>query len=353
MNQRFWKGKNVLVTGHTGFKGSWLTVLLKTLGAQVSGYSLPPTNNGGIYNSFPQNYLEFESLGDLCELEKLRDFITKCKPDVIFHLAAQASVLESINNPSGTWRTNVHGTQNLLEVLRLEKIECICLIITTDKVYRNLELNIPFKEQDPLGGKDPYSSSKVAVEFLVSSYNFSFFNFKTRTNVSTARAGNVIGGGDWLPNRIIPDLIRAYRNSESLNVRNPDSVRPWQHVLDVINGYLLQAEYFSTATKNTPGKAFNFGPSVESQITVSGLISEFTKYFQINNYYAENSEEHLEAGLLTLDSELAHCELGWRPTMNFAKSVAETASWYRSYLEGFNPFDLTAHQISRWLTNEI
>lgn len=353
MNNDFWKGKRVLVTGHTGFKGSWLTVLLKTLGAQVSGYSLPPTDNGGIYSSFPRRYLEFESLNDVCNFDEFKEFVAKCKPDIIFHLAAQASVLESIKNPGKTWRTNVYGTQNLLDILRLEEIKCICVVVTTDKVYRNLETNIPFKEKDPLGGKDPYSSSKAAVEVLVSSYNSSFSNFQDSTSLSTARAGNVIGGGDWLPKRIIPDLIRAYTKSEPLQVRNPDSVRPWQHVLDAVNGYLLQAEYFSKIKGSPASQAFNFGPSAENQITVSGVISEFSKHFQIIASHVENPEGQFEAGLLSLDSGLARSELGWSTSMSFGESVTATASWYRFYLDGLNPFDITSHQVSSWLSNEL
>jgi CDP-glucose 4,6-dehydratase len=212
-------------------------------------------------------------------------------------------------------------------------------------------MGIPFKENDSLGGKDPYSSSKAAVEVLVASYNSSFPIFQHRISLSTARAGNVIGGGDWLQNRIVPDLMKAYAKSDSLHLRNPGSVRPWQHVLDALSGYLLQAEYFSTQSTQNDVRAFNFGPSVDSQITVAGLIDEFSKYLQIKKPSIDYSEKKLEAGVLSLDSSLARSQLGWVPTMNFTDSVHATASWYKAYLDGDNPFEVSSQQVINWLTD--
>jgi CDP-glucose 4,6-dehydratase len=349
MNKEFWQSRKVLITGHTGFKGSWLTILLRNLGAEVSGFSLPPTKASVIYQAFPKNYLQHELLEDLSNHKALQIFIQQSKPDVIFHLAAQASVLESLRNPSKTWITNVHGTQSLLNALLELQIDCTCVVITTDKVYQNLELNVPFKETDSLGGHDPYSSSKAAVELLVMSYNSSFSVFENTVRTSTARAGNVIGGGDWLENRIIPDLMRAYFSSTQLTVRNPNSIRPWQHVLDALHGYLLQAEHFSLQGTCSANKAYNFGPAEESQVSVQELISEFSKHISIKAPIVIPVKNSVESRLLSLNSEMALRNLTWKPTMNFKKSVNVTASWYRANHEGENPYKLTQNQISDWL----
>lgn len=353
MKEDFWEGKRVLVTGHTGFKGSWLSILLTCLGAKVSGFSLPPTSENVIYKALPDGYFQFELLDDLANRQRLENFIQESRPEIIFHLAAQASVLESLRNPTKTWVTNVNGTQNLLDSLSRLKIECTCVIVTTDKVYQNSELNIPFKESDPLGGKDPYSSSKAAVELLVNAYNSSYPIFQGKICLSTARAGNVIGGGDWLENRIIPDLVRAYVSSNSLLVRNPNSVRPWQHVLDALHGYLLQAEYFANNKTSESNKAFNFGPSEESQFSVEKLIHEFSLHMSIKSPILLNSVDSLESKLLSLNSNLAANELSWTPTMNFKSSVRHTATWYKASCENGDPYLLTLNQVSEWLSNEF
>lgn len=349
MNKEFWKNRKVLITGHTGFKGSWLTILLKNLGAEVSGFSLPPTKASVIYQDLPKNYLQHELLEDLSNREALQTYIHQSKPEVIFHMAAQASVLESLRDPLKTWITNVHGTQNLLNALLELQIDCTCVVITTDKVYQNLELNVPFKETDSLGGHDPYSSSKAAVELLVKSYNSSFSVFEKTVRISTARAGNVIGGGDWLENRIVPDLMRAYFCSTQLTVRNPNSIRPWQHVLDALHGYLLQAEHFSLQGTCSANKAYNFGPAEESQVSVHELISEFSTHVSIKAPIVIPVKKSIESRLLSLNSEMALRNLSWKPTMNFKRSVDLTASWYRANNEGDNPYNLTQNQISDWL----
>ena len=350
MNKNFWVDKKVLVTGHTGFKGSWLIILLRSLGAEVSGYSLPPTTASVIYQSLPGDFFQYELLENLSNKRALQTFIHHSKPEVIFHLAAQASVLESLQDPLKTWITNVHGTQNLLNVLLELQMDCTCVVVTTDKVYQNLELNVPFKETDPLGGNDPYSSSKAAVELLVKSYNSSFPVFANEVRISTARAGNVIGGGDWLEDRIIPDLMRAYFSSATLTIRNPKSVRPWQHVLDALNGYLLQAEHFSIRDANRVDKAFNYGPAVESQVSVEELISEFSRHIPIHGPIFSSSIDTNESRLLSLNSKLAMDNLSWSPTMNFKESVELTANWYRANHEGGNPYKLTQSQILDWLS---
>jgi CDP-glucose 4,6-dehydratase len=352
VNKEFWVDKKVLVTGHTGFKGSWLTILLRSLGAEVSGYSLPPTRASVIYQSLPGDFFQFELLEDLNNKRALQTFIHNSKPEVIFHLAAQASVLESLRDPLKTWFTNVHGTQNLLNVLLELQMDCTCVVVTTDKVYQNLELNAPFKETDPLGGNDPYSSSKAAVELLVKSYNSSFPVFANKVRISTARAGNVIGGGDWLENRIIPDLMRAYFSSTQLTVRNPNSIRPWQHVLDALHGYLLQAEQFSLHGTCSSNKAFNFGPAEESQVSVQELISEFSTHVSMKTPIVIPVKNSVESRLLSLNSKLAMDNLSWSPTMNFKESVELTANWYRANHEGENPFNLTQNQISDWLASD-
>lgn len=225
----------MLVTGHTGFKGSWLSIYLNELGASVSGYSLPPVGNDSIYSSIPNAFWQSEILGDIRSAEQFDGFVKSSDPDIIFHLAAQASVLESHRNPETTWQTNVIGTQNILESLKGLGRSVSMVVVTTDKVYENLENGVPFVETDSLGGFDPYSASKAAVELLVSSYRKSFSFDRHQIHVATARAGNVIGGGDWLPDRIIPDLIRAAKSGTALTLRHPNSVRPWQHVLDPLS----------------------------------------------------------------------------------------------------------------------
>ncbi len=316
-----YSNKKVFITGHTGFKGSWLTLILHELGASVLGYALPPEPNEMfelIGGSDLCNHLE----RDVKDAEELKQAILSFQPDFIFHLAAQPLVLQSYEDPMGTIETNINGTVNLLDILRKEHLDIPCLVITTDKVYRNEETNRPFKESDALGGKDIYSASKAATELMVAAYAASF-----KLNVATARAGNVIGGGDFSANRIIPDFIRAVKTNSSLKVRNPDAVRPWQHVLESLSGYLMLGEKMLRGSLNHP--AYNFGPSSDDRITVSALINicqqNLENPVEVIFEYENNGKE---ARSLSLDSSLSTDELGWLPKWNAGQAIKETLDWY-------------------------
>ncbi len=339
----FWKGKRVFLTGHTGFKGSWLSIWLNDLGAEVYGFSLDAN-----YPLFQSLGLEREichTLGDICDSVFLKNAIQKCQPDVVFHLAAQPLVRRSYKEPLLTWQTNVLGTMNILEGLRSLDHNCAVVIATTDKVYENREWVHGYREVDPLGGKDPYSSSKAAAEIAVASWRDSFFLGKSPIKIATARAGNVIGGGDWAEDRIIPDMIRALSTQNAINVRNPGSVRPWQHVLEPLSGYLTLARNLYQSENYMFQEPYNFGPGLDSFRSVKDLIEECLKYWPGNwRNSSENYSPH-EAGLLGLAIDKANVHLGWKPKWGFQKSVEKTIVWYRETNEGTEPRNITLEQI--------
>jgi CDP-glucose 4,6-dehydratase len=341
--QNFWNSKRVLVTGHTGFKGSWLTYWLKVKGAHVCGLSLDPTTSPSLWGELEIDLGEFDIREDIRGnkwAKKVIDF----QPEIVLHLAAQPLVGTGWQHPLLTFDTNVSGTGNLLnELNQLQSVQTI-LVVTTDKVYKLDGQIITRKENDELGGSDPYSASKAAVELLVASWPM-----RNDISIATARSGNVIGGGDWSENRLIPDLIRAGLTSSSLEVRNPNAIRPWQHVIEPIYGYLLMAEAMHSRVA-TP-VAMNFGPLVENQITVEEIIT-FSKEVFPSNYKLEQQltpGKYEESDYLLLDSELAKSQLGWEPLLSWKEAVSLSLDWYLDFQGGMTAKELVDRDILFYL----
>ncbi len=350
-NNNFWKGKKVLITGHNGFKGSWLSLWLLKMNALVSGISLDQESRRNLFNELNIEKDLNHILCDIRDKESLKRNIDQIKPDILFHLAAQPLVIDSYINPISTWETNVIGTLNLLDSITSLRNECIGIFITTDKVYKNNEWIYGYRENDQLGGHDPYSSSKAACEIAISSWRSSFLNPKKQNRffISSARAGNVIGGGDWAENRIIPDVVRALEKNEKILVRNPLSTRPWQHVLEPLSGYLLLAESLSRNNINfsTP---FNFGPLVESNRSVQELVKECLEHWQGEFIIDNNANKLHEAGVLNLTIEKAIKELNWHPKWDFNITIKKTINWYKNVLESSkNPIDCSLSDLNDYL----
>ena len=334
MKKNFWQNKKVLITGHTGFKGSWLSIWLKNLGSTICGIGLSPDKNSLFNELSLSQKLDFHNILDISKIQNLKNTVKSFNPDIVFHLAAQSLVRESYREPIKTWETNVLGTINLLESLRKINKKCAVVIITTDKVYKNNEWEFGYRENDELGGHDPYSASKAALEIAINSWRKSFCGSKVYQNpfigIASARAGNVIGGGDWCDERIIPDTIRALKSGIPVLVRNPYSTRPWQHVLEPLSGYLDLAELiFSKEDNFVYCDCFNFGPGIESNKTVKDLLEESFKYWDgkwrldSNNYYHESKMLHLQI-------DKAKNVIGWQPKWNFNKTVEKTINWYKN-----------------------
>lgn len=328
------KNKRVFLTGHTGFKGSWLLQILNELGADVKGYSLATEKDKDLYNQINGDELCYTSvIADVCDLKTLQGELVRFEPHFVFHLAAQSLVRRSYELPVESFMTNTIGTANVLEAMRSLPDECVGVMITTDKVYENPERGIPFQEEDKLGGYDPYAASKAAAEIVVSSYRRSFFhpdNYEQHKKaIAAVRAGNVIGGGDFADDRIIPDIVRAIENEEPVVLRNPQSVRPWQHVLEPLSAYLLLAAKMKEAPQRF-STAYNFGPEKNDELSVAALTEIFYKAYGKNASYQvqqSDSQPH-EANLLLLDSSKAQQELGWKPKLNATQAIEWTAQWY-------------------------
>ena len=344
--------KKVIVTGHTGFKGSWLSIWLYLLGAKVYGISdrvlTDPSHFDLINNEFVEDIrIDIRSQNDVVEV------INDIKPDFIFHLAAQSLVNKSYDFPKLTWETNVIGTINILESLRKLEKKCISIFITSDKCYENVEWVWGYKETDRLGGKDPYSSSKAATELAIYSYTNSFFAVNSNVSIASARAGNVIGGGDWSLNRLIPDCVRAWSNNEKVFLRNPYSTRPWQHVLEPLGGYLLLG-YKLANDYALHGQSFNFGPHLDKNYSVIDVVNQFSKTWDIAKYEIEKDidKEKYESNLLKLNCDKALFYLNWKSSLNFEDTISLTANWYRNFYEKIElPLELTKKQI--FLYSEI
>ena len=347
MNFSNFKNKSVLITGHTGFKGLWLTIYLLSLGSKVVGISLQPTS----YQKKVLKKLEKKKIKnyffDITKHNKLKKTLMHNQPDYIFHLAAQPIVSESFKKPLETWKTNVIGTGNLLDSLRFIKKKCTVIIVTSDKCYeiKNKKKITFFKETDSLGGKDPYSSSKASAEIIFKSYFHSYLKEKKNITIASVRAGNVIGGGDWSKDRIIPDCVKNWILKKKLYIRNPNFIRPWQHVLDVINGYILLAQIISK-TKKFNGESFNFGPEKNSLKTVKELCKIFKSYWiGPSQIYNKNKKQFLETKTLALSIVKAKKFLGWKPFLNLNRSLNLTANWYNKYYKNFDVFDVYMDQI--------
>lgn len=349
VKMNFWKNKCVLVTGHTGFKGSWLSMYLKQLGAKVIGYSLDPPTNPNMYTDAGICDEVISNIGDILQEHKLKKIICKYNPQVVFHLAAQPIVRKSYSNPIETFEVNIMGTVKLLNALRGSKDTKVIVNVTSDKCYYNKEWEWGYRENDSLGGYDPYSSSKACSELVSSCFRKSFFNEKNMF-ISTARAGNVIGGGDWAEDRLIPDIIRGITSSKQLIIRNPKAVRPWQHVLEPITGYLKLAEEMYQNGDEFSG-AWNFGPSYENCISVEDMVSKFQSCLDYKLKVVSTKESCVhESNLLRLDSSKANTKLKWKPKLNVDEALLWTAQWYDKYLKGEDMKEYTVSQISRYIS---
>ncbi len=358
LEKNFWQGRRVLLTGHTGFKGAWLLLWLQELGAQVWTYALEPEPAPNLFRVLSQARPPGEDWhhkeGDLADLAGLKALVACCQPQVVFHLAAQPLVRRSYHDPLGTWATNVQGSLHLLEAMKPLQHSCSVVMVTTDKVYENREWSYGYRESDRLGGHDPYSASKAAAEIAIASWRASFCGSAAHQTphlrIATARAGNVIGGGDWAEDRIVPDAMRALAAGESIAVRNPVATRPWQHVLEPLGGYLRLAEALATDPA-PPCEAFNFGPQLESNRSVHDLVNSILSHWP--GKWSDQSDPHAphEAGLLHLQIDKAHHRLGWQPCWDFATTIERTVAWYRAVHEGESPLDccladLQAYQAS-------
>jgi CDP-glucose 4,6-dehydratase len=346
-----YKNKKVFVTGHTGFKGSWLIAWLHMLGANIKGYALEPEYENCLYNSLKPLNIAESIIADIRDKEKLTKEILSFQPDFIFHLAAQPLVRRSYEIPAETFEVNVVGTANVLEVLRQLQKKCTAIIITTDKVYENKEADILYNEDDRLGGYDPYSASKACTEIVLSSFRNSFFNTKKfddhKKAIASVRAGNVIGGGDWSKDRIIPDIVKALMQNKTVEVRNPDAVRPWQHVLEPLGCYLLLGILLQENATSF-SHAYNFGPYPEDHLTVKELVELSIKTWGSGEWkdISDHSQPH-EAGLLKLDISKAIKELNWKPKLNAAKAIEWTINWYKQSED--KQVDFTVKQINDYL----
>jgi CDP-glucose 4,6-dehydratase len=325
-----YRGKRVLVTGHTGFKGSWLALWLNELGADVTGLALQPESLPNHWRLIKLAMKEY--ILDIRDSKSVISAFSAIKPDIVFHLAAQSLVRRSYVEPLETWDTNVMGTANILEACRQTPSVRAIVTITTDKCYENREWDWGYRESDRLGGHDPYSASKAGSEIVAASYRSAFFNNENAPLLATARAGNVIGGGDWSEDRLIPDLVRAMTQGQSLQIRSPYATRPWQHVLESLSGYLILGQRLLQVDKNC-AEAWNFGPEPEGNQTVSVVLSKLNKHWPSLRWHRTNKPQPHEAKLLYLDSAKAHNKLHWQPVWNFDVAINKTASWYRDWLE--------------------
>lgn len=341
-----WQDKRVLVTGHTGFKGSWLTILLNELGAEVIGLSLPPLDSDHLLykDAQIQKFLTQEYWIDIRDQQKVDEAIQNSGAEYVFHLAAQAFVNRSVKNPLESISTNVIGTTNVLISSLKSRLLKGITVVTSDKVYQNIGNNLPFNESDRLGGKDPYSASKAASEFITNSLALTCNPYSIP--ISSARAGNVLGGGDWGEDRLVPDLVKSIMSKQILSIRNPNASRPWQYILDCLKGYLLIGQSHINKIPRIP-QSFNFGPS--NSLTVTELIQLFEIYFEEKlNYIVSNTNEY-EATELNLNSNLATEYLGWQPQLSPYESIKQTANWYLKYTAGVDPKELMIDEITNYM----
>lgn len=347
----FWLNKKVLITGHTGFKGTWLTIWLTMLGAKVYGYSLPAQEKSlfnQIHHNLKKKFFHFES--DILNFTSLENFIKEVKPDIIFHLAAQSLVLKGYENPIKTWEINLIGSLNILEAAKNLKNNCAVVMITTDKVYENKEWLYGYRENDPLGGHDPYSASKAGAEIAIKSWKLSYCSRDLISNlfIATARAGNVVGGGDWSENRLIPDIVRSLKENKTIFIRNPKSTRPWQHVLEPLYGYLLLAEKLFEESSEFC-EPFNFGPDLNNNKNVEDVVDLIIKKWPGKWEALKNKANLHEANLLHLNSDKASKLLNWNPKWNFEETINKTIIYYQDISKGADPFKRCLQDINNFM----
>ncbi len=347
--KKTFKNKKILITGHTGFKGSWLTVWLLQLDAKVFGISDRIPTNPSNYEIIKKNKNLKSKFIDITNLSLIKKIIKKYQPDFIFHLAAQALVKNSYDNPTRTFLSNIIGTMNILEALKNYNKKCSVVLITSDKSYKNLEIKRGYKENDILGGYDPYSASKASAEIIIQSYINSFFkNKKNKVFIGIARAGNVIGGGDWAENRLIPDCVKSWSKKQKVTIRNPEATRPWQHVFEAIRGYLTLAKKIKQ-NKHLHGEAFNFGPSHKKNYNVNDVIKIFKKKWSNASWKIRRKKIFYESSLLKLNCSKAKKKLNYKSIMSFYQTISFTAEWYRNfYLKKINMYKFSVNQISKY-----
>ena len=346
------KGKKIFVTGHTGFKGTWLTFLLTEVGAEVTGYALAPEEGPSHFNMLGLESKIKHIVADIRNADALNDAMQACQPEYVIHLAAQPLVKKSYADPVETFSTNVMGSVNLLEaVRRCDSVKSL-VYITSDKCYENVEWIWGYRENDRIGGHDPYSASKGAAEVIFSAYARSFFSSRPMLGAATTRAGNVIGGGDWAADRIIPDCIKAIEKDEEIQIRNPLATRPWQHVLEPISGYLLLAAQLRSDPQKYSG-AWNFGPSSEEIRTVNEVANTMVKHLKKGKVVITGSkDQHHEAMLLQLNCDKAHQQLNWQPRWHVEETLTATAEWYKAISEGEKAENITRLQLRKYF-NEL
>jgi CDP-glucose 4,6-dehydratase len=335
ISKDFWKNKKVFITGHTGFKGGWLSLWLQSLGANVKGYSLVPPTQPSLFEVAGVAANMQSEIGDIRNLEQLVKSVVEFAPDIIFHMAAQPIVRLSYSDPVQTYTTNVTGTVHMLEAARQCKGLKAFISVTSDKCYENKEWEWGYRETEPMGGFDPYSSSKACAELVTSAYRNSFFSAQGSAAIASARAGNVIGGGDWAMDRLIPDILKAFDRSEPVVARNPSSIRPWQHVLEPLSGYLLLAQYvYDHGTAYA--EAWNFGPSEEDAKPVNWILDEMIKSFGENASWKVDTEQNNphEAHYLKLDCSKARYRLGWQPTWDLQQTISRIVNWHQAWKRG-------------------
>lgn len=332
LSPSFWRGRRVLLTGHTGFKGAWLAFWLERLGAEVTAFALPPATDPSLFAVLAPWPKLNSILGDLRDAALVADAVRAAAPEIVLHLAAQALVRPSYRDPLGTFASNIAGTAHLLEAVRAAASVRAVLVVTSDKVYANDETGRAFREDDALGGKDPYSASKACQEIVTASYRHSFLA-SAGVRVATARAGNVIGGGDWAEDRLVPDFVRAAGRGETLVLRHPQAVRPWQHVLEPLAGYLIYAQRLFEGA-DAPS-ALNFGPPADDARTVGAIVRRLAEAWGGAQDWQQDAQAGVpEAHLLTLDAGAAERAIGWRPVWTADQALDRTAAWYRAHLDG-------------------
>ncbi|MCL2145210.1 MAG: CDP-glucose 4,6-dehydratase [Endomicrobia bacterium] len=341
----FYKNKKIFITGHTGFKGAWLCRILTLAGAQITGYALPPSDNPNLFELSEISKDINSIFADIRDRETLKQAVLSVQPDIIIHMAAQPLVRESYKNPAYTYETNIMGTVNILEAARECKTVKSFLNVTTDKVYKNIECERGYQETDELNGRDPYSNSKSCSELVTESYKKSFFE-NTPAAISTARSGNVIGGGDFANDRIIPDCVRAVRNKQTLIIRNPNSIRPYQHVIEAVFGYIIIAKN-QFECKKYEG-SYNIAPEISDCIETSKLADLFFKHFENAEWEVKNNAEPHEACFLKLDNSKMKNTFGWKPHIDIEKAVDMTAEWTKEYLNKGNFNEIMDKQIEEY-----
>lgn len=345
LDNNFWKNKKVFLTGHTGFKGSWLSIWLKKLGASVAGFSLEPPTNPSLFKEANVSDGMLSIIGDIRNLEDITKSMIDYSPDILIHMAAQPLVRLSYENPIETFETNIMGTVNIFEAAKKCSNLRAIVNITTDKCYENKEWVWGYRENDPMGGRDPYSSSKGCVELITSAYRKSFFNKKLTPSLASARAGNVIGGGDWATDRLIPDILKALKKNKPVLIRHPKAIRPWQHVLEPLSGYLNLAQKLLTFGQDY-AEAWNFGPQNNDAKPVSWVVENIIEQWGGNNSWKkEITKQPYETKILKLDISKANNLLNWKPKLTLSQALDLTIDWHKSWLNGENAEKLCLEQI--------